>query len=220
MLPRTRIQSWCLLTLPAILQTQNTAQAHDEAERHFCAIFNTRRERAEHVLVIANAVEPHETARALRLARSSMRKSHLEEIKAEERSFLRHTFKEGVARGVACAAGGAAASYALLKVVLLVIPLVPSPYVTRAAMSAVSFGAAVVELATVPDLTTIELLLMQNSHLGMSGRSTIERYNPHLMLLRTLDRHMLQTEKKQRASSVPDVDLQHAEIVDYDETPL
>ena len=102
--------------------------------------------------------------------------------------FLRQTLKEGVARGIACAAGGAATAYAIIKVVLFVIPLVPSPHVTRAAMSAVSFGAAALELAAVPDITTIELLLMKNSALGSCARRTIEDYDPHLLLLQTLDR--------------------------------
>lgn len=147
-----------------------------------------RREKAAKVLTIANAVEPEETAAALKLARSSMRQEPLSTIEPEEKVFLRHTLKEGVARGIACAAGGAVASYAVMKVVLLIIPLVPSPYVTRAAMSAVSFGAAVLELAAFPDVTTIELLLMKNSGLGTRARKTIEAYNPDLLLLATLDR--------------------------------
>lgn len=183
-----------LLLLPALLQQQKPAKADFEPPRQSCALYNTRRQRAEHVLTIASAIEPKETATALRLARSSMCKAPLNQIEPQERTFLRHIVKEGVARGLACAAGGAVASYTILKVVLLVIPLVPSPFLTRFAMSAVSFGAAALELAAVPDLATIELLLMNDSLLGSSARSTIEHYNPHLLLLRTLDRHMLQND--------------------------
>lgn len=154
------------------------------------ALSHVRRERAARVLTIAATVEPRETAQALRLARGAIRGQPYATLAPGERHFLRHTLKDGVARGVACAAGGAAASYAILKIVLHVIPLVPSKIVTRAAMSAVSFGAAVVELAAFPDITTIELLLMNNSSLGYSARKRIEEYNPHLLLLETLDRQL------------------------------
>lgn len=151
-------------------------------------LYYMRRERAARVLTIAATVEPRETAQALRAARSALREQPYSTIAPSERSFLRYALKEGVARGLACAAGGAAASYAILKIVLLVIPLVPSRLVTRLAMSAVSFGAAVVELAAFPDITTVELLLMSDSGLGSRARKSIEEYNPHLLLLQTVDR--------------------------------
>ncbi|CAN8066066.1 unnamed protein product [Agarophyton chilense] len=213
--PRLRLTTTSfLLVFPALFCDPPSPPAHAQAHfvepnRPSCALYHTRRQRAEHVLIIANAVEPVETAAALRLARSRMRSSPLNQMEPEERTFLRHTIKEGIARGVACAAGGAVASYAILKLVLLVIPLVPSPHVTRVAMSVVSFGAAVAELAAVPDLATIELLLMTNSQLGIRARATIEQHNPHLLLLQTLDRHTLHLEQPQSCAA-SDFELHHA----------
>lgn len=184
---------WC--SAPTLVALSTAVSIHPAPERppddplRSPTLSYMRRERAARALTIANAVEPQETATALRLARSALRHESMRAINSQERSFLHNTLREGLARGLACAAGGAAAAYAILKIVLLIIPLVPSPYVTRAAMSAVSFGAAVAELAAFPDITTIELLLMKNeSYLGARARSTIEQYNPHLLLLQTLDR--------------------------------
>lgn len=204
---RSTVPPSILLLLPAVLQHPKPARADLDHHRQSCALYNTRRQRAEHVLTIASAIEPKETAAALRLARSTMCKAPLNQIEPQERTFLTHIIKEAVARGLACAAGGAVASYTILKVVLLVIPFVPSPFLTRFAMSAVSFGAAALELAAVPDLATIELLLMNDSLLGSSARSTIEQYNPHLLLLTTLDRHMLQNESCVRTCPSPDFEL-------------
>lgn len=170
------------------------------------ALSYVRRERAARVLTIAAAVEPRETATALRLARSALRREAVGSLAPSERRFLTYTLKEGVARGVACAAGGGAAAYAILKIVMLIIPLVPSRALTRAAMSAVSFGAAVMELAAFPDITTVELLLMDDSGLGCRARKTIEEYNPHLLLLQTLDRHAQMDHLHRASGPEPDVE--------------
>lgn len=140
------------------------------------------------MLTIARALEPSDTATALRLARAHLRKQPSYSYTHKESTFLRCTLKEGVARGIACAVGGAAASYAILRFVLLVIPLTPSRLLMRTAMSAVSVGAAALELASFPDITTIELLLMEDSSLGSLARRRIQEYNPRLVLLETLDR--------------------------------
>ena len=156
-----------------------------------------RRERATRVLTIANTIEPEQTATALRLARNSIRANPLPSAPCQDRTFLNHSIKEAVARGIACAAGGAAASYAIIKIVLLIIPLVPSPLVTKVAISAVSFGSAVVELAAFPDITTVELLMMKDSDLGKNARRSMERYNPNLLLLNSVDRHLREDEEGQ-----------------------
>lgn len=145
-----------------------------------------RRECAARVLTIATTVQPVETISALRLARRTLRENTLAPY---ERTFLRSTIQDGVARGIACAAGGAAASYAILKLVLHVIPLQPTRLIANAAVGIVSFGAAAVELAAFPDLTTVELLIMGEEG-GDRARRSIERWNSDLVLLQTIDRQM------------------------------
>lgn len=188
MFARLRARPACVVALSALSRPCYALAEGERFDGDPPPLSHLRRERAARVLTIAAAVEPRETAKALRLARDTIREQPFRSLAPREQTFLRYTLKDGVARGVACAAGGAAASYAIIKIVLLVIPLVPSKLVTRAAMSAVSFGAAVVELAAFPDITTIELLLMNNSNLGCRVRKRIEQYNPNLQLLQTLDR--------------------------------
>eukprot|EP00177_Eucheuma_denticulatum_P007278 GFKZ01013250.1.p3 GENE.GFKZ01013250.1~~GFKZ01013250.1.p3 ORF type:complete len:209 (-),score=36.56 GFKZ01013250.1:1207-1833(-) len=144
-----------------------------------------RREQAARLLTIATTIQPVETTKALRLARRTLRQTSLSPY---ERIFLKSSLQDGVARGIACAAGGAAAGYAILKLVLHVIPLHPSQLIARAAVGIVSFGAAVVELAAFPDVTTVELLLIEDQG-GVCARRSIETWNPDLVLLRTIDRH-------------------------------
>lgn len=185
-----------LLALSATFPHTVTAFAQQNDTNSTTSLLSyTRRERAARVLTIANAIEPEQTSKALRLARNSIRANPLPSAPSQDRTFLNHTIKEAVARGIACAAGGAAASYAIIKIVLLIIPLVPSPLVTKAAISVVSFGAAVVELAAFPDITTVELLMMKDSDLGKNARRSMERYNPNLVLLSSVDRHLREEEE-------------------------
>lgn len=201
MFARFRLRPASLVALSVLSRPSYAIAEGSSSDGPSPPLSHIRRERAARVLTIAAAVEPQETATALRLARDTIREQHFSSLTAREQTFLRYTLKDGVARGVACAAGGAAASYAILKIVLLVIPLVPSKLVSRAAMSAVSFGAAVVELAAFPDITTIELLLMNNSSLGCKARKRIEEYNPHLLLLQTLDRQAEHAEYRVQADT-------------------
>lgn len=169
-----------------------------------------RRECAARILTIATTIEPAETADALRLARRTLRQNSLTTY---ERTFLRSTIQDGIARGIACAAGGAAASYAMLRLVLHVIPLYPNRLIANAAVGIVSFGAAAVELAAFPDLTTVELLMMGEKG-GHRARRSIERWNSDLVLLRTIDRQM--------GGEVDKVDTIDGEFVtaDYFETEM
>lgn len=85
-------------------------------------------------------------------------------------------------------------------------------------MSAVSFGAAVVELAAFPDITTIELLLMNNSSLGCRARKRIEEYNPHLLLLQTLDRQTEPAQQRVQAENdFADMESKHPKSEFFDQ---
>lgn len=101
----------------------------------------------------------------------------------------------------------------MLRLVLHVIPLYPNRLIANAAVGIVSFGAAAVELAAFPDLTTVELLMMGEKG-GHRARRSIERWNSDLVLLRTIDRQM--------GGEVDKVDTIDGEFVtaDYFETEM
>lgn len=158
-----------------------------------------RRERAARALTIAATVQPTETAAALKIARQSLRQNTLT---PHERLFLRSSLQDGAARGVACAAGGAAASFAIFKLVLLAIPLQRSRTMGRIAVTAVSFGAAVVELAAFPDVTTVELMMMGEGA-GFAAKKELETWNPDLVLLRTIERQCVEASEYSADTRTP-----------------
>lgn len=182
----------------------STAADTDEYFRHSSTTstqaFNAqhiyaRREHATRLLALAAAVEPAETACALKVAQQTVVKlahnstdsASTATLHPSDIKFLRRTVRDAASRAVAGAVGAAAAVYAALTLGTASPPVI----VVRFAVAATTAVALVSELAPAPDIATVELLLLPDSRLARRARHSIEQYNPNLFLLRTLDRRTM-----------------------------
>lgn len=146
-----------------------------------------RREAAARALAIAAALEPVETAGALRTAQ----KKFMQEGCASrgEKDALRHAVQQGVARGLASAVGGGTAAWVVLRLVVATIPVVPSVGLVRAVVGSVAACSAASELAGFLDEATADLICM-NGELGRVARHSIAERNPQSLLLAALDHQL------------------------------
>lgn len=193
----------------------NATSSHTSTAQHTFA----RREHATRLLTLAAAVEPVETAYALKVARHAVvRLAHNSIDSASSASlhpsdvhFLRRTARDAASRAVAGALGAAAAVYAALTLVTTSAPII----VVRIAVATTAAVALVSELVPASDIATVELLLLPDSCLARRARRSIEQYNPDLFLLGTLDRHTLCNDlmgtQSQQQNAHCDVDFDEAD---------
>lgn len=162
---------------------------------------HSRRADAARLLTLASTLEPVRTARALHAARVHILAQRLP---ASDRTFIMGVARDAAARGIACAAGGAAAAHLALRIVTVVLPIAAFPLLRAAAIAATAAAAALVELATLPDVTVVEIMLLGTEHghhpdgifinesnagLGAWVWKAVEEYDNSLLLLDIVRRH-------------------------------